>query len=468
MSGGKTFRTDVDFYPGGATADRKITADVVFGGVLDDTVNALSAEDARGKIVVVTAPANGRIRGFGAALGGAQAIALVSPNISQPPRRYILSDTVQNEGRAAYAATSGAGPGGAGGRGGPGTGGPLTLAVSSATAATMLGEPAGNAKVGDKGGSATIDVKVEYAAEPTRNVVAVLDGTDPKLKNEYIVIGAHSDHIGVANAVVEHDSTKAYNFVARVEGADSRSPTPPTPEQWTRINAIKDSLRRVYPARLDSISNGADDDGSGSVSILEIAEAFAKGSAKPKRSLIFIWQTGEEKGLWGSEWFTNHPTVARDSIIADLNLDMVGRGATTDVTGKNKEGQELFGAENYVQLVGSRRLSTELGNIVEQVNATEKMPFKFDYSMDANGHPQNIYCRSDHYMYARYGIPIAFFSTGLHRDYHEVTDEPQYIDYEHMRKVAQLVHDVALRVGNLDHRVVVDKPKPDPRGACVQ
>jgi Zn-dependent M28 family amino/carboxypeptidase len=142
---------------------------------------------------------------------------------------------------------------------------------------------------------------------------------------------------------------------------------------------------------LDSISSAANDDGSGTVSIMEIAEAFAKGSAKPKRSLIFIWQMGEEKGLWGSEWFTNHPTVPRDSIIADLNLDMVGRGAATDVTGKNKEGQELFGAENYVQLVGSRRLSTELGDIVEQVNGTEKMPFKFDYSMDANGHPQNIY-----------------------------------------------------------------------------
>jgi hypothetical protein len=310
---------------------------------------------------------------------------------------------------------------------------------------------------------------VEYTPEPTRNVVAILDGTDPKLKKEYIVIGAHSDHIGIANIVAEHDSIKAYNEVARVEGADSRNATAPTPEQWTRINAIKDSLRRIYPARLDSISNGADDDGSGSVSILEIAEAFAKGPVKPKRSLIFIWQTGEEKGLWGSEWFTNHPTVPRDSIIADLNLDMVGRGAGTDVTGKNKEGQELFGAENYVQLVGSRRLSTELGDIAEQVNTTEKMPFKFDYAMDANGHPQNIYCRSDHANYARYGIPVVFFTTGGHADYHQVTDEPQYIQYAHMARVDQLVYDIALKVGNLDHRVVVDKTKPDsPFARCQQ
>jgi hypothetical protein len=468
VSGGKTFRTDVDFYPGGATADRKITADVVYGGMLGDTVNALSAEDARGKIVVMTGPANGRgVRNLGAALAGAEAIALVSPTISRPRLRYILNDTVQNEGRAAYAAA--ASGTGTGGRGGPGAGGPLTLAVSSATAATMLGKPVENARLGDKGGSTTIDVKVEFTPEPTRNVVAILDGTDPNLKKEYIVIGAHSDHIGISNTVAEHDSIKAYNEVARVEGADSRSATPPTPEQWTRINAIKDSLRRVYPARLDSISNGADDDGSGTVSIMEIAEAFAKGSAKPKRSLIFIWQMGEEKGLWGSEWFTNHPTVPRDSIIADLNLDMVGRGAATDVTGMNKEGQELFGAENYVQLVGSRRLSTELGDIVEQVNTTEKMPFKFDYSMDANGHPQNIYCRSDHANYARFGIPVVFFTTGGHADYHQVTDEPQYIQYGHMARVNQLVHDIALKLGNLDHRVVVDKPKPaSPFARCQQ
>ena len=140
-----------------------------------------------------------------------------------------------------------------------------------------------------------------------------------------------------------------------------------------RINALN-SLRKIYPARLDSVSNGADDDGSGSVSILEIAEAFAKGPVKPKRSLIFIWQTGEEKGLWGSQFWTNHPTVPRDSVVADLNLDMVGRGAATDVTGKDIDGKELTGAENYLQLVGSRRLSTN-GDIAESVSASEPMPF---------------------------------------------------------------------------------------------
>jgi hypothetical protein len=285
------------------------------------------------------------------------------------------------------------------------------------------------------------------------------------------VIGAHSDHIGISGTTpaVEHDSLKAYNMVARVEGADTRQAVTPTAEQWTRINAIKDSLRKVYPARIDSISNGADDDGSGSVSILEIAEAFAKGPVKPKRSLIFIWQTGEEKGLWGSQYWTNHPTVPRDSVVADLNLDMVGRGEATDITGKNKAGQELMGAPNYVQLVGSRRLSTELGDIAESVNKTEPTPFTFDYSMDENGHPQNIYCRSDHANYARYGIPVIFFTTGGHADYHQVTDEPEYIRYEHMARVDQLVFDIAVKVAGLDHRVVVDKTKPDsPFATCQQ
>jgi hypothetical protein len=481
--GGTTFHADVDFSAAGGAADRKVMADVVFGGTLGDTANALSADDVRGKIVVMMAPAGGGGRGFGGfgggrggaannPLAGAEAIVTVSAMITKPRLQFVLNDTVQNEGRLAYAAANpaAANAGGRGGRGGAGAGGaPLAVTVSPAVAAAMLGKPVMSAMRGDKGGSVTIDVQVENAAQPTRSVVAILEGSDSKLRNQYIVIGAHSDHIGMAGAAVEHDSIKAYNIVARVEGADSRGATPPTPEQWTRINALKDSLRRVRPARLDSINNGADDDGSGSVSILEIAEAFAKGTVKPKRSLIFIWQTGEEKGLWGSQWFTNHPTVPRDSIIADLNLDMVGRGAATDVTGKNKENEELFGAENYLQLVGSRRLSTELGDIAEQVSAKEPMPFKFDYSMDANGHTQNIYCRSDHANFARYGIPVIFFTTGGHADYHQVTDEPEYIQYEHMARVDKLVYDIALKVADLDHRVVVDKTKPDsPFARCQQ
>ncbi len=481
-AGGKTFHPGPDF-TANAAADRTASGDVIFGGTQGDTTNALSADDANGKIVVMLAGAGGGGRGGrgggrgGAAnnpLAGAAAIVTVNALIGVPRLQFVLNDTMQNEGRAKYAAANPApanAAGGRGGRGGAAGPAPLAVTVSPAVASAMLGKPVSSAVRGDKGGAATIDIKGNVVAQPTRSVVAILPGTDPKLRSEYIVIGAHSDHIGMSNTnpPVEHDSLKAYNMIARVEGADSRGAQPPTPEQWVRINAIKDSLRKIYPARLDSVSNGADDDGSGSVSILEIAEAFAKGPVKPKRSLIFIWQTGEEKGLWGSQYWTNHPTVPLSAVVADLNLDMVGRGAATDVTGRDINDKELAGAENYLQLVGSRRLSTELGDIAEQVSAAQPMPFKFDYSMDANGHTQNIYCRSDHANYARYGIPVIFFTTGGHADYHQVTDEPEYIQYEHMARVDKLVYDIALKVGNLDHRVVVDKAKPDsPFARCQQ
>jgi hypothetical protein len=479
-AGGKTFHAGVDFSVAGANADRTVSGDAIFGGTLGDTTGALAAADVQGKVVIMLAPASGGGRGFGGGRGrggnnplaGAAAIVTVSTVLQTPRPQFTLNDTVQNEGREAYAAAnpSAGGGGGRGGRGGAG-GNAVNVTVTPRLAAAMLGKSVDGASRGDKGGAVTIDLKVQTAAAPTRNVVAILPGTDPVLKNQYVVIGAHSDHVGLSAArpIVEHDSLKAFNIVARVEGADTRGAPPPTDEQWARINAIKDSLRKVYPPRLDSISNGADDDGSGSVSVLEIAEAFAKGKVKPKRSLIFIWQIGEEKGLWGSQWFTNHPTVPRDSIVADLNLDMVGRGEATDVTGRDKENQELTGASNYLQLVGSRRLSTALGDIAEQVGAAAPVPFKFDYSMDANGHPQNIYCRSDHANYARYGIPVIFFTTGGHADYHQVTDEPEYIQYQHMARVDQLVFDIAVKVANLDHRVAVDKGKPDsPFARCQQ
>jgi Zn-dependent M28 family amino/carboxypeptidase len=172
-----------------------------------------------------------------------------------------------------------------------------------------------------------------------------------------------------------------------------------------------------------------------------------------------VWHTGEEVGLFGSQWFTDHPTVPRDSIVAQVNIDMVGRGDPWDL----KEGKP-----GYVQVIGSRRLSTELGDLVEQVNTKGKHGLAFDYQFDANGHPEQYYCRSDHYMYARYGIPVTFFSTGGHPDYHMLTDEPQYINYQHMAQVVNYARDLVATLAGLDHRPVVDKPKPDPKGQCVQ
>jgi hypothetical protein len=300
--------------------------------------------------------------------------------------------------------------------------------------------------------------RTEATEFPARNVVAVLRGSDPVLRHQYVAIGAHSDHIGTASEAVDHDSLRAYNTVMRPLGADDPQGQP-SAEQQARIQAGLDSLRRLRPARRDSIGNGADDDGSGSVALLEMAEALVSQRERPKRSILFVWHTGEEAGLLGAQYFTDNPTVARDSIVTALNIDMIGRGAAADVPG---------GGPGYLQLIGSRRLSRELGDLVEAVNTEKGHGFRFDYQFDANGHPGQYYCRSDHYEYARYGIPVTFFSTGSHRDYHMVTDEPQYIDYPQLARVTTLIHDIAVRVANLDRRPALSAPKPDPDGQCVQ
>lgn len=346
---------------------------------------------------------------------------------------------------------------------------PVAITVTSKIAEAMLGSGAATVAPGTMGKQLAADIRFADSPRGGRNVIAVLPGSDPKLKGQYIVLGAHNDHIGFNNRPVDHDSMKVWLEFARPQGADGVATTL-TSEQWATINARIAALRKLNPPRPDSISNGADDDGSGSVALLEMAEAFAKHGAKPKRSILFIWQTGEESGMWGSGYFMDHPTVPRDSIVADFNIDMVGRGAPSDVTGQQKEGGLLAGADRYVQLVGSRRLSTELGNIVEEVNKASKFNFKLDYAMDANGHPQNIYCRSDHWSYGKWGVPAVFFTTGGHADYHQVTDEPQYIRYDHMALLSQLIFDSAMKTANLDHRVVVDgvKPNPVPATACQQ
>jgi Zn-dependent M28 family amino/carboxypeptidase len=194
------------------------------------------------------------------------------------------------------------------------------------------------------------------------------------------------------------------------------------------------------------------------MALLEIAEALASGP-RPKRSALFVWHTGEERGLLGSNYFTENPTVPRDSIVAQVNIDMIGRGMAAD---------QPNGGPTYLGLVGSRRLSTQYGDLVEEVNRLQPTPFAFDYQFDADGHPDNIYCRSDHYSYARFGIPVAFFFTGEHADYHQLTDEPQYLDYPHFAAITRFIGDVVRAVAERPTRLLVDKPVP-PRGApCRQ
>jgi hypothetical protein len=337
---------------------------------------------------------------------------------------------------------------------------PTFLYGSTRFAEALMGGPLAGMQPGTEGRTVSgtvrfVDTPTEY---PARNVVAILRGSDSTLRGQMVAIGAHNDHDGIFPEALDHDSLRAFNRVMRPEGANS-TPGKPTAEQAARIRAILDSLRQERKPRRDSVLNGADDDGSGSVAVLEIAQELANRPERPKRSILFVWHTAEEMGLLGSDYFTRHPTVARDSIVAQLNVDMIGRGSATD---------RPDGGPGYMQMIGSRRLSTELGDLIDRVNAEGGYGLKFDYTYDADGHPDNYYCRSDHYMYARFGIPIAFFTTGSHLDYHQLTDEPQYIDYDKMARVASLIDDVARTVADLDHRIVVDKPKPDPEGVCKQ
>jgi hypothetical protein len=292
-----------------------------------------------------------------------------------------------------------------------------------------------------------------------KNVIGIIPGTDPALRGEYISITAHNDHVGFSHRVVDHDSIRAYNAIIRPLGADSR-PHPPSPDEAARIRTILDSLRKLHPPRPDSISNGADDDGSGTIALIEIAEAFTKGSVRPKRSILLVSHTAEEEGLKGSAWYTDHSTVPMDSIVAEFDVDMIGRGAADDIKG---------GGPTYLEVVGLRRLSNEFGNWVEAANAKEKIPFVFNVEYDAPGHPDQYYCRADHYSYARYGVPSVSLSRGEHRDYHQVTDEPQYIDYPDYARLTQMVFDAAVFIGNQDHRPRLDVPKPtDPHVQCKQ
>ena len=427
-------------------------APVVYGGRWGDAA-AITPEQARGKFVVF-APAlapSGRpdfrvwMQGPMERYAGAAGIAIATLDASPAPFVSFLREeqlVLRQEPRP----------------GGP----PPVMVVTSTAAEQLLGAPLASLRPGAAAaGGRTVTGSYRAAERPTdfpaRNVVAILPGTDPRLRGQYVAVGAHSDHVGIAPQALDHDSVLVFNRLFRRGGAEAEAPAQLDPAQAARFRGALDSLRRLRPARMDSVFNGADDDASGTVGVLEIAQSLA--ARPPRRSVLFVWHTAEEKGLFGSEYFTSHATVPRDSIVAQLNIDMIGRGRADDLE---------RGGAGYLQLVGSRRLSTQLGDLVEEVNRTGNYGFTLDYSMDADAHPANIYCRSDHYNYARWGIPVTFFTTGTHPDYHMLTDEAQYVDFDKLVSVSRFIAGVAEAVANRDARLVLDKPRPDPHGACKQ
>jgi Zn-dependent M28 family amino/carboxypeptidase len=253
----------------------------------------------------------------------------------------------------------------------------------------------------------TIAIKAERPM--TQNVVAVWEGGDPILKNEYVAVGAHYDHVGIC-----------------------------------------------APGQADQICNGADDDGSGTTALLGMAEAISHARQKPKRSVLFVWHCGEEKGLWGSRYFTDYPTIPLDKVVTQLNIDMIGRSKKEGDT--NTRNKDLTGP-NAIYVIGSTMMSTTLGTLAQQVNKSF-LNLTYDTKYDDPADPNRFFFRSDHYNYARKGIPIIFFFDGVHEDYHRPGDEPQKIDYDKMEKVARTVYMTLWAVANLPARPKVDKPLP--------
>ena len=281
---------------------------------------------------------------------------------------------------------------------------PLNFYVSEKIAQAIMGNDFATAKNGNaqaKIYEANVKLEVNKKAEQLQSsdVLGYLEGTD--LKDQLLVISAHYDHLGKRDTVIYY---------------------------------------------------GADDDGSGTVSILEIAQAFAKAKAAgkgPRRSILFLANSGEEKGLWGSEYYTDHPTYPLDKTTADLNIDMIGR-----LDDSRKKGDST----NYVYVVGDDKLSSDLKKISESEN-NKFTKMELDYKFNDPNDPQRIYYRSDHFNFARKGVPIIFYYDGmLDADYHRPTDTPDKINYDIMAKRAKLVFYTAWDMANRNDMLKRDIP----------
>ena len=297
----------------------------------------------------------------------------------------------------------------------------------------------------------TVDNTFEIVSEQlTRNVVGMVEGSDAMLRKTYVLFGAHLDHIGYSQSGRGGQSTPS---ACRSRSAPARAAV----KQAGR--ALQNEGRRGGGAasataapvdQRDVINNGADDDGSGSVAMMAIAKAFATGP-RPKRSVVFVWHTGEESGLYGSRYNADYPVVPLEAVQAQLNMDMVGRDDCDNLEGDYS---------NTVFVVGADRISTDLHNLIVQSNDRMARPLTLDFELNDPADPENVYTRSDHYSYAAKGIPIAFFTTGLHPDYHRVTDTVDKIRFSKMARIAQLVYETGFSIANTERKLERDNKGP--------
>jgi hypothetical protein len=302
----------------------------------------------------------------------------------------------------------------------------------------------------------TIDNSYEVVSEQlTRNVVGMIEGSDPKLRDTYVMFGAHLDHIGYSSTGggAQPSPTRCRQRGAAALEALAKAGKQPQNPGRRGAGGGRGATPAVNPVPFDQrdiISNGADDDGSGTTSELAIAKAFATGP-KPKRSVVFVWHTGEEAGLYGSLYNADFPVVPLDKVQAQLNMDMVGRDDCDDLEGDYT---------NTLFVVGDDRISTDLHNIIVETNGVTPKPLTLDYELNDPADPESVYTRSDHYSYAAKGIPIAFFTTGLHPDYHAVSDTVDKIIFPKMARIAQLVYETGFSIADTDRVLVRDNKGP--------
>jgi hypothetical protein len=232
------------------------------------------------------------------------------------------------------------------------------------------------------------------------NIAAYVEGSDPELKNEYVIFSAHADHIGESGG---------------------------------------------------NINPGADDNASGCAALLSIAEAFQSLERKPLRSVMFLWVSGEEIGLYGSQSYVNNPLVPLEKTIVDLNMDMIGRvkgvADTTDDT-------PMTGPDGVFVITGNQ--SSELGTIAQDIDKSTRLDF--DYSLSGRKHPLQLFARSDHYNFIKHDIPVLFFSSGLHTDYHKPGDVVEKIDFRKMELIAETIFNLGFTIADRKTRLVVDNP----------
>ena len=330
------------------------------------------------------------------------------------------------------------------------SGAPAGASITRATAERIFGRPVDQLAVGTQGRAVSghWDYAWRMSEYPARNVIAILPGSDLAKAGEYILISAHNDHVGVNGNAVDHDSLRAVNRVTRRQGANDPVCRPNALQQ-DQIDSLIARARSIRPPRRDSIMNGADDDGSGTVIMLEVAERLA--ASRPARSVIFISHQGEEAGMLGSRWFTDHPTIPLESIAAALNMDMEAKGRVDQVK---------YGGPTSIQILGARRLSTEFGSVIDSVNAVRPVVMAIDRSWDVPANPLNRFCRSDQVSYVRHDVPVAYFSTGYAEDYHQPTDEPQYADYDHMARIGDFIHDITMAIATRKNRPAISGPDP--------